>query len=60
MHGKDAILALMQPDEVPDALRFVAVLERGGRMGLEEADEWRRRILARQAFLELRDDAAIH
>ena len=51
MHGKDAILALMQPDEVPDALRFVALLERGGQMGQEEADEWRRRILAREAFL---------
>ena len=46
----NATLALLTPDEVDDALRFVEVCERGG-TPIEEADEWRRRILAWQAFL---------
>jgi hypothetical protein len=49
----NATLALMTPDEIEDALRFVEICERGGGASIEEADEWRRRILAWQAFLGL-------
>ncbi len=34
-------------------LRFVDVWHRPGHMDAEEADEWRRPILARQQFLEM-------
>jgi hypothetical protein len=43
----------MTPEEVHDALRFVEICERGGGTPPEEADEWRRRILAWQGFLGL-------
>jgi hypothetical protein len=46
-------LALLSPTEIEDALRFVEICERGGGTPPEEADEWRRRILAWQAFLGL-------
>ena len=49
----NATLAPMTPGEVDDALRFVDICERGGGTPPEEADEWRRRILAWQAFLEV-------
>ena len=49
----DAVLDLLTPDEVADALRFVEVMQRGEHMSQTEADEWRRRILARQRFLEM-------
>ena len=49
----DEILDLLTHDEVADALRFVEAMERGRHMGRAEADEWRRRIIARQRFLEL-------
>ena len=51
----DATLALMKPDEIEDALRFVDICERGGGTPPEEADEWRRRIVAWQRFLEAED-----
>ena len=47
----NATLALLTPDEIEDALRFVEICERGGGTPPEEADEWRRRILVWQAFL---------
>ncbi|RLA52831.1 MAG: hypothetical protein DRQ65_06610 [Gammaproteobacteria bacterium] len=49
----NAILALLTPDEIEDALFFVEICERGGGTPPEEADEWRRRILAWRAFLRL-------
>ena len=49
----NAILALLTPDEIEDALRFVEICERGGGTPTEEADEWRRRVLAWQGFLGL-------
>ena len=50
----NATLALMTPDEVEDALRFVDICERGGGTPPKEADEWRRGILAWQGFLGLK------
>ena len=49
----DKVLDLLTPDEVADALHFVAVCERGQHMNQAEADEWRRRIGAWQTFLEM-------
>ena len=49
----NATLAMLTPDEIDDALRFVEICERGGGTPVEEADEWRRRILGWQAFLGL-------
>jgi len=43
-------------EEIEDGLWFVAVCECNGNMGQAEADEWRRRILARQEFLNLDAD----
>jgi len=48
----ERLLSLMRPEEIRDALRWIDTFERGG-MPQKEADEWRRRILARQQFLEL-------
>jgi len=44
-------------DEVKHAFHGVDVFERAGHMDAEEAAEWRRRILARQAFLDLSEAA---
>ena len=49
----NATLALMTPDEIKHALRFVEICELDGGTPPEEADEWRRRILAWQGFLGL-------
>ncbi len=54
----EALIGIMTPDEIRDGLRFVEVLERGGSLTPQEAHEWRRRILARQRFLELGVDRA--
>lgn len=51
----NATLALLTPDEIGNTLRFFEICERGGTPP-EEADEWRRRILAWQAFVELDRD----
>jgi hypothetical protein len=51
-------LDLLTLEEVQDCLRFVEVMERGQNMSQVEADEWRRRIVARQTFLELNEEAA--
>ena len=48
----DATLSILTADEIRDALWFIDVLERWT-MTRTEAEEWRRRIRARQAFLEL-------
>jgi hypothetical protein len=42
------LLARMKPEEIRDGLWMTGVFERWGSMTTAEADEWRRRILARQ------------
>ena len=44
---------LLTPEEVQSVFWFVEVCERKGTMSQLEADEWRRRIVARKRFLEL-------
>ena len=48
----EQLLSVMKPEEPRDALNLIDVFEQWD-MTLEEADEWRRRIVARQQFLEL-------
>jgi len=48
----NAVLAEMTPGEVPEALWLVDLFEKTG-MSPQEADEWRRRIVAWQRFLAL-------
>jgi hypothetical protein len=48
-------LSILTPDEMRDALLFIDLCE-NRTMNTVEADEWRRRIWARQKFLELRPD----
>ena len=47
------IVARLTPDEIHDGLWLVGVFEDWGSMTTDEADEWRRRIVARQQFLDL-------
>ena len=54
----DATLSLLTPDEVGDCLWLIDVFERWN-MTTEEADEWRRRIAARWAFLDLPEDPGL-
>ena len=49
----NATLALLTPEEIEDALRFVEICERGGGTPPEETDGWRRRILAWPRFFEV-------
>ena len=51
------LLSLMTPEEIEDGLWFADVCLRNGNMDQLEADEWRRRVLARQRFLELSDSS---
>jgi hypothetical protein len=44
------------PDEIDNGLWFVDVCQRNGNMDLVEANEWRRRVLARQRVLAPSDD----
>jgi hypothetical protein len=48
----DAILAEMKPEEVHGCLWMINVFERSN-MPPDEANEWRRRILARQRFMQV-------
>ena len=54
----DATLSILTPEEIRDALWFIDLMERWT-MSQPEADEWRRRIRARQAFLELENGLPI-
>ena len=45
-------VARLTPEEIRDGLWLVGVFEDWGSMTTDEADEWRRRIVARQRFLE--------
>jgi hypothetical protein len=47
------LIAKMTPDEIRDGLWLVGVFEDWGSMTQDEADEWWRRIVSRQQFLEL-------
>jgi hypothetical protein len=46
MDGLAATLELLRPEEIPDALYFVDLMELVGHMDAAEAGEWRRRIQA--------------
>ena len=48
----NAVLAEMPPEEIGEVLWYVEVFEGTG-MSRQEADEWRRRIVAWQRFLAL-------
>ena len=48
----DNTLAVMTPDEVREAIRFVDTWERYGTLAPIEAEVWRKRIVAKQALLE--------
>ena len=50
MDKMDEILALLTPEEVTDALRFVEVWQKAGQMSPEEAEEWRRWIAGWERF----------
>ena len=50
MDKMDAILALLKPEEVADALRFVEACEQAGHMSPGEAEVWRSRIEAWARF----------
>ena len=54
----DALLDLFAPEELHNALWYIDIFERWN-MPAEEADEWRRRIVGRQEFLALEDNAAL-
>jgi hypothetical protein len=49
----DAVLAEMSREEIANAFRYVALFQRWGSMSRTEADEWRRRVAAWSAFLDL-------
>ena len=51
-----SLVARLTTEEIHDGLWLVGVFEGWGSMSQDEADEWRRRILARQGFLALTDD----
>jgi hypothetical protein len=53
----DATLAQLTADEIAETHWFIEVCERFGTMRPAEADEWRRRIVARRAFLDLAVDS---
>jgi hypothetical protein len=50
-------LSILTPEEMRDALLFIDLCE-NRTMNTVEADEWRRRIRARQTFLELEAGSA--
>ena len=47
------LLTHLKPEEIKDGLWMIGVFEDWGSMSADEADEWRRRILACQQFLDL-------
>ena len=54
----DAVLSVMSPEEIQDALWFIGVFERWV-MPVAEAYEWRRRIVATRAFLRLHGHSSV-
>lgn len=53
----EAVLEHLEPEKIADALNLVRFMQTAGFLGEAEADEWRRRIYARLAFLRVQDDA---
>ena len=49
----EALIDLLAPDEIREGLFLLGVAQRWENMPQAEADEWRRRIIARQEFLAL-------
>lgn len=54
----EAALEHLTPQTIADALNLVRFMQNAGFLDEAEADEWRRRIFARVAFLRLRDDTS--
>lgn len=54
----NGLLAEMNPEEIREGLRLADVFERAGGASPDEAAEWRRRVLAWQAYLDLDEDMA--
>ena len=54
----ESALEHLTPKTIADALNLVRFMQNAGFLDDAEADEWRRRIFARLAFLRLRDDAS--
>ena len=55
-----SVVATLSGDEMPGALWIVNLCLRCGTMPKAEADEWRRQISARLAFLELTAASPCH
>ena len=53
----DAILDLMSQAELRRGLWMIDVWESAASIDRPEASEWRRRLVARQVLMDLRDDA---
>jgi hypothetical protein len=53
----EAALENLTPKKIADALNLVRFMQGAGFLDEAEADEWRRRIYARLAFSQLRDDS---
>jgi hypothetical protein len=53
----EAALEHLEPKKIADALNLVRFMHDAGFVDEAEADEWRRRIYARLAFLRLGNDA---
>ena len=53
----EAALEHLTSKRIADALNLVRFMQNAGFLDEAEADEWRRRIFARLAFMRLRDDA---
>ena len=54
----NALLAGMDPEEIREGLCLVNVFERAGGASPDEAAEWRRRVLAWLAYLDLDEESA--
>jgi hypothetical protein len=54
----EAALEHLEPKKIADALNLVRFMQISGFLDESEADEWRRRIYARIAFMRLQDDAS--
>ena len=50
MDKMDGVLALVMPEEIADALRFVDVWKKAGHMSVEESARWREKIQAWERF----------
>ena len=58
MNRMDHIAAWIQPDELPAALNLLALLEESGRMGADDATDWRLRMVGWAKFYAVDVDAS--